>query len=60
MKQDLTIDDLEIADAWAGGFAMVELKDIDDGDKIILNENQIIGLHKFLGELIHHYKLDAE
>lgn len=60
MIPDQRLDDLEIKDAWAGGFAMVELKDMDDGDVIILNENQILGLHRFLTNVIEHYKLDTE
>lgn len=42
-----------------GGFVFVFLEDTDDGDKFMLNEDRIVVLHRYLGEVIKQHNLNS-
>lgn len=45
-------NDLRVATDHSGGFWFVHLYGADDYDRFILGEDEIVALHKYLGEVI--------
>ena len=50
-------NDLRVAHEISGGFNFVHLYDSDDYDKFMLGEDEIVALHKYLGQVIKEHNL---
>ena len=57
MTEIAAVNDLRISEEVAGGFVFVHLYDADDYEQIQLGEDEILELHKVLGEVIERHKL---
>jgi hypothetical protein len=57
-EEQLSGTDIKYADVSGGGFCMVRLRDADDGDVIILTEDDIISLYRKLKGLVEKHRLE--
>lgn len=51
-RPEVQVNDLLVKAGVTGGFTFVDLRDTDDGDKIVLGEEEIIILHQLLSKVV--------